>query len=90
MIEHKIKIYDMELPVEGDFDTAELSKIRDFIEDWIRSVEEKLKDRQNINRVLVVLLAFLNAAIECNKDKERLRSMEESLQKILSKIEEIE
>ncbi len=90
MIEHKIKIYDMELPVEGDFDADELSRIRDFIEDWIKSVEERLKDRQNINRVLVVLLAFLNAAIECNRDRERLHSMEETLKKIISKIEEIE
>ncbi len=90
MIEHKIKIYDMELPVESDLDVAELSKIRDFIEDWIRSVEEKLRDRQNVNRVLIVLLAFLNAAIECSKDRERLNAMEESLKKIISKIEEIE
>ena len=84
-----LKIYGMDIPVKADIEPNELKKIKEYIEEWIRDAEEALKSSENINRVATILIAFLNASIECYKNKEKLKFYEENIQKMLEKLEEV-
>ncbi len=90
MIETKLRIYGMEIPIKADLEAIELQAIRDYIEDWIQKIEEQTRGKENINRLLIVLLAFLNASIECYKNKETLKDQERKIEGILKKLEGIE
>lgn len=90
MIETKLRIYGMDIPVKTDLEATELQEIRDYIEGWIQKIENKTKGKENINRLLIVLLAFLNASVECYKNKETLKEQEKRIKAILRKIEGIE
>ncbi len=90
MIETKLRIYGMDIPIKADLEASELQAIRDYIEDWIQKIENETKGKENINRLLIVLLAFLNASIECYKNKEMLNKQEQRIRAILKKIEGLE
>lgn len=90
MIETKLRIYGMDIPIKTDLEATELQEIRDYIEGWIQKIENKTKGKENINRLLIVLLAFLNASVECYKNKETLKEQEKRIKAILRKIEGIE
>ncbi len=89
MSEAHLKIYDMEIPVKADLEPNELEKIKEYIEDWIKEAEEAMKSSEHFSRVATVLIAFLNASIECYKNKEELKFHEESIKRMLEKLEEV-
>ena len=84
-----LKIYDMNITVESNLNPRELDTIKGNIEDWIRKAEESLGSSDYVNRMATVLIAFLNASIECYKNKEELKFYEESIKKMLEKLEEV-
>jgi len=89
MSETTLRIYDMEIPVKADLEPNELERIKNYIEEWINEAEEALKSSGHFSRVAIVLIAFLNASIECYKNREELKFHEESIKKMLEKLEEV-